>query len=312
MVDQLLMKVTAINGLSSEINEYVLAANSGDELPPAEAGAHIGVQTPAGAMRQYSLVHPDVKPATYTIAVKRDTHGRGGSVAMHTVEVGSTLEVLPPVNQFCLTEAPGYLLIAGGIGITPIYAMAQQLVAQGAEVQVIYCARSAAEAAYLTDLQNLLGDRLIAHFDNGDPADVYDFWDHFEQPGKQHVFCCGPATLMEEIKGISGHWPDNSIHFEDFAGVTAVLANDKPFEVTLNKSATTITVPANQSILEALRDAGIESASSCESGTCGTCKCGLISGDVEHRDMVLMDEERSSYIMICVSRAGSGGLVLDL
>jgi len=308
----LMMKVAARSDLTSRISAFDLVPPDGARLPPAEPGAHIGVRTPAGAMRSYSLVHPSDAPASYTIAVRREDAGRGGSRAMHDLAPGDGVEVRAPVNGFPLGSAPSYLLIAGGIGVTPIYAMAQALVARRAEVRMIYCARSAEDAAFLSGLRALLGDRLTAHFDAGDPDEVYDFWDDFETPTSAHVYCCGPAPLMEEIRAISGHWPDNSIHFEDFAGVAAVRADDRPFEVTLRRSGRTLTIPADASILEALRSHGVATVSSCESGTCGTCKCGLIAGDVDHRDMVLMDEEKADRIMICVSRAVSGGLILDL
>lgn len=312
VAEKLLLGVAAITRLTPEISEFVLCPAMGVVLPAAEAGAHIGVKTPGEAIRQYSLVHPNLKPASYTIAVKREQNGRGGSLAMHTIEVGSTLEIMPPVNDFSLSDAPGYLLIAGGIGVTPIYAMAQKLVEDGANVQVIYCVRNSETAAYLTPLHKLLGDRLLTHFDNGDPDKLFDFWDRFAEPGKEHVYCCGPSALMEEVNGVSGHWPDNSVHFEDFTGAKAILENDKAFEVLLRKSEKTLTVPKNKTILDTIRAAGVSTVSSCESGTCGTCKCGLVSGDVDHRDLVLMDDERSTHIMICVSRAASGGLVLDL
>lgn len=312
MPEFLSMKVTAKKDLAPDVCEFVLTPVTGGSLPAAAAGSHIGVQTPGGAMRQYSLVHPNADPQTYTIAVKRELGGRGGSTAIHTLQAGDTLQVIPPENNFPLQDAPGYLLIAGGIGITPVYAMAQTLIEQEADFRLIYCARSGEDAVYLSDLQSLLGNRLTAHFDNGDAAQVYDFWDHFAEPGKEHVYCCGPASLMEEIKGISGHWPDNSVHYEDFAGVSAVRESDQPFEVILRKSALTLTVPEDQSILETLREAGISTVSSCESGTCGTCKCRLIAGDADHRDMVLMEDEKDTHIMICVSRAASGGLTIDL
>jgi phthalate 4,5-dioxygenase reductase subunit len=117
---------------------------------------------------------------------------------------------------------------------------------------------------------------------------------------------------MEEIKAISGHWPEGRVHFEDFKAVEAVREDDKAFEVTLLNTGETIQVPADRSVLEALRDSGIKTVSSCESGTCGTCRCKLIEGDVDHRDMVLMDEEKDSQIMICVSRAREGNLVIEL
>ncbi|MEO9697498.1 MAG: PDR/VanB family oxidoreductase [Tateyamaria sp.] len=312
MPQDMMLTLMSRRDVAQDITEFTFEASGASVLPAADAGGHVAIETPGGAVRQYSLVHPDQSPARYTVAVKRDKNGRGGSLAMHTLGVGDSVSVQAPANNFPLGAAPEYILIAGGIGVTPIYAMAQHLMASAAKLRMIYCARSAQDAAYVPELQALLGDRLTVHYDNGDLANLYDFWDDFAEPNKAHVYCCGPGPLMEEIKGISGHWPDDSIHFEDFAGIAAVREDDKPFKVSLRKTGQTITVPSDKSILEALRDAGIATISSCESGTCGTCKCGLIEGDVDHRDMVLMDDEKADQIMICVSRARAGELVLDL
>ncbi len=140
----------------------------------------------------------------------------------------------------------------------------------------------------------------------------YDFWDDFEKPQTIHVYCCGPKPLMEEIKAISGHWSEGRVHFEDFKPIEIVRADDVAFEVELARRATTVHVPADRSILEALRAAGVPTVSSCESGTCGSCRTKLLAGDADHRDMVLTEDEKQDNIMICVSRARSGALVLDL
>ena len=216
-----------------------------------------------------------------------------------------------PGNEFPLKEASKYLLIAGGIGITPIYSMAQKLDEDGKDFSIIYCTRSPEETAYRAELEEAFGRRVRFHHDGGDPDKAYDFWDHFAEPKPMHVYCCGPKPLMDAVKDISGHWPEGRVNFEDFKPVEVTRADDVAFAVELAKSGRTITVPADRSILEALRDAGIDTPSSCESGTCGTCKTHLIAGDVDHRDMVLMDEEKGDTIMICVSRARGDELVLE-
>ncbi len=313
MQDHIEMRISSTRDVTQTIREFTLTPIEAEVLPAAEPGAHIGVQTPEGNWRQYSLVEPGNAPTSYRIAIKREDDGRGGSASIHKGWAeGSTVRISAPDNNFPLGRAPKYLLIAGGIGVTPIFSMAQDLIAQGAEIRMIYCSRARSEAAYAVELEALLGERLTLHHDNADLSQVYDFWDEFAEPKMQHVYCCGPTPLMEEIKSISGHWPEGRVNFEDFSGVEAVRADDTAFDITLQKSGQTIEVPADKSILEALRDNGVEAVSSCESGTCGSCKCGLISGDVDHRDMVLMDEEKADRIMVCVSRAKSGGLVLDL
>ena len=312
-MDSIRMKVAHKRALTDQIAEFTLVAVDGSTLPAFTPGAHVTVQTPSGAMRRYSLVGNGSSPESYMIAVKREAESRGGSSSMHeAASEGTELDVEPPENDFPLTDVAEYLLIAGGIGVTPIYAMAQELERQNKRFNIIYCTRSANETAYLDELTAAYGDRVLIHHDDGDPEKVYDFWDHFAEPQQTHVFCCGPKPLMEEIKAISGHWPEGRVHFEDFKPIDVVRADDVAFEVELAKSGETVTVPEDRSILEALRDSGHKTVSSCESGTCGTCKTRLISGDADHRDMVLMDEEKGEYIMICVSRATSGKLVLDL
>lgn len=305
------LQVTGRRQLARDIAEFTLARPEGGPLPGFAPGAHITIETPGGAMRRYSLVNDGTAPDTYVIAVKREAQSRGGSEAMHTqAQPGTQLVVDPPENDFSLVAASKYLLIAGGIGITPILSMARALAAQGTPFKLIYCTRSPEETAYLDEVAAIPG--ATVHHDQGDVDNFYDFWDHFETPSTEHVYCCGPAPLMEEIKALSGHWAEGRVHFEDFAGVEAVRADDTAFSVKLASSGREILVPADRTILEALREAGEKTVSSCESGTCGTCKCRLVSGEADHRDLVLMDEEKSDYIMICVSRAKSGDLVVDL
>ena len=264
-------------------------------------------------MRRYSLVNDGSDPKEYVVAIKREPQSRGGSASMHEqAVVGTELNIEHPENDFPLTDVQKYLLIAGGIGITPIYSMARYLDKKGKMLRIIYVSRSAEESAYLDELMKDFEGRIIVHHDDGDPNAVYDFWDDLVTPRATHVFCCGPKPLMEEIKAFSGHWPEGRVHFEDFKPVDVVRQDDVAFEVELKKSGQTVTVPEDRSILEALRDAGFATSSSCESGTCGTCKTRLLEGEADHRDMVLMEEEKGSQIMICVSRAKSGRLVLDL
>ncbi|MEQ8445556.1 MAG: PDR/VanB family oxidoreductase [Pelagibacterium sp.] len=312
-IDLIAMKVTARRALTAYIDEFVLQPVDDRELSSFGAGSHITVETPSGAMRRYSLVGDGSPASSYTIAVKREADSRGGSSSMHEdAKVGTILNVGAPENNFQLRDASKYLLIAGGIGVTPIYAMAQHLDREGKAFRIIYCTRSAEDTAYLDEMKAAFGSRLTVHHDDGDPDKLYDFWDHFEDVQNMHVYCCGPQPLMEEIKALSGHWPEGRVNFEDFKPVEVVREDDVAFDVELAKSGATVMVPEDRSILEALRDAGFKTVSSCESGTCGTCKSRMLAGEADHRDMVLMDEEKDDYIMICVSRARAGGLVLDL
>lgn len=308
----MLMRIEKKRALTPHITEFTLQPTE-DELPSFTAGAHITLETPSGAMRRYSLINDGEAPSEYVIAVKREIESRGGSASMHDdANEGDILQVEEPENDFPLVDAPEYLLIAGGIGITPIYAMAQHLERAGKPFSVVYCTRTSEDTAYLDEMTEAFGNKVIFHHDDGDPEQIYDFWDLFEQPSRAHVYCCGPKPLMEEIEGVSGHWPGRQIHFEDFKPVEAVRAEDGPFDVTVANFDQTIHVPGDRTILEALRDAGLHKASSCESGTCGTCRSKLIEGEVDHRDMVLTEEQRRDHIMICISRAQSDHLVIEI
>lgn len=300
--------------LAEGICEFELVSADGSELPAFTAGGHLPIETPSGGMRQYSLSNDPSERDRYVIGVKLEPEGRGGSRSMieDTAE-GDPLSALPPANDFPLEEAPAYILIAGGIGITPILCMARVLTSWGKPFQLIYCTRSPDVTAYGDALSSgELAGEIIVHHDGGDPDKVYDFWDLLETPTKAHVYCCGPKPLMEEVKGVTGHWPAAAIHFEDFKPVEMFRSADVAFDVTLAKMGRTVTVPVGSTILEALRTDGIKTPSSCESGTCGTCKTQYLSGNVDHRDLVLMPEEKADKIMLCVSRADEGGLVLDL
>jgi len=312
-MEQMRMRVERRRDLTPAITEFTLIPVEDLQLPSFAPGAHVTIETPSGAMRRYSLVNDGAQPTEYVVAIKREPQSRGGSASMHDqAEVGTELVVEVPENDFPLTDVQKYLLIAGGIGITPIYAMARHLDKLGKMLRIIYVSRSQEDAAYLDELNRDFAGRIKVHHDGGNRDAVYDFWDDLSTPRATHVFCCGPKPLMDEIKALSGHWPEGRIHFEDFKPVEVVRADDTAFEVELRKSGRTVTVPADRSILEALRDAGIQTVSSCESGTCGTCKTRLLAGKADHRDMALMDEEKGTNIMICVSRSLSGKLVLDL
>ena len=304
--------VAARRAVAEGIEEFTLVPVDGGPVAPFSPGAHVTVRTPSGAMRRYSLVNDGSAPSACVLAIKREPASRGGSQSMHdAATVGTVLAVSPPENDFPLVPAPRYLLIAGGIGITPIQAMARHLAALGTPFELIYCTREAAQTAYGDEIRALPG-KITIHHDHGDPARFLDFWDWLETPSAMHVYCCGPAPLMDEVKALSGHWPEGRVHFEDFKPAEVTRPDDRAFRVTLARSGRQVEVPADRTILEALRAAGVPTVSSCESGTCGTCKCGLIAGVADHRDMVLRDDEKGDRIMICISRAAEGDLVLDL
>jgi phthalate 4,5-dioxygenase reductase subunit len=301
--------------LTPDVWRFELVDPAGGALPPFAAGAHLTVETPAGARRTYSLSNDPAETHRYVLGVKHERGGRGGSASLiERVREGDLLPVSAPINRFPLVAAPEYLFIAGGIGITPILSMLRQVARDGsAGFRLIYCTRSPALTAFRDELAAPeLAGKVTLHHDGGDPEKAFDFWPLVETPGKAHVYCCGPRPLMEEVRAMTGHWPESAIHFEDFAGeIQALKPDDRPFTVRNAKTGQIVEVPADATILEALRAAGSSVPSSCESGTCGSCKTRLVDGDVEHRDLVLTDEERQRHILICVSRARAGELVLE-
>lgn len=304
--------------IAQGIFAFELARAAGGELPAFDAGSHITVQTPSGVQRNYSLYNAPGETQRYCIAVKRDTAGRGGSLSMaDRLQVGDALQARPPSNAFALhPRAKNFLFIAGGIGITPIMAMLHQAQAiAGAKFKLVYCAREAASTAFLAQLQAAdYADRVTVHHDQGQADAGFDFWPLLEKPQSgTHIYCCGPRGLMDAVKDMSGHWPFGTVHFESFGVDSTLRQSNQAFDVTLTSGGQRIHVSRDSSILEALRAQGIAVRSSCESGTCGSCKTALVSGVCEHRDYVLGEDEKSSHIMVCVSRAAAGShLVLGL
>lgn len=283
-------------------------------LPEYSPGSHVTVVTPSGARRQYSLCGGGSEADHYSLAIKAEQDGRGASLSMiNNTQVGDLVSLSPPQNSFPLDESDEYLFIAGGIGITPIISMLRHLESKGHKgFQLIYCTRNHESTPFLEELyQDFFADKIILHHDQGDPEKAFDFWPLFETPGKQLVYCCGPRSMMEEVQDMTGHWRSGTIRFEDFASdVEAVRKDDKPFSVRHADSRQTFQIPEDATILETLRASGCDLRSSCESGTCGTCRVELIDGIPDHRDMVLQPHERDAYMMICVSRAKSDELVL--
>jgi len=306
-------RVTRAERIAEDIHLFELRDPAGGELPEFSAGAHVQVRAPNSLIRKYSLCNDPAERDRYVIAVKREVPGRGGSESMiRDVAEGAELPVSAPANNFALAKSPaGYLFVAGGIGITPIMAMIRQLTAEGGRFRLYYCTRTVAATAFRDELSAPeLRGKVKIHHDGGDLAKALDLWPIVEKP-LGHLYCCGPRGLMQSVRDMTGHWSPSAVHFEAFTEAAEAKPDDTPFTVRLAKSGDRVTVPVGKTILEALRDHGLDVPSSCESGTCGTCRTRLISGDVDHRDLVLADDERAGNIMVCVSRARSGELVID-
>jgi len=301
--------------VADDIREIELVDQQGRDLPPFTPGAHILIQAPNGVTRRYSLTNAPAERSRYVIAVKREPNGRGGSASIvDDLRPGDLVHVSLPRNEFELSEsAPGYLFIAGGIGITPIRSMIRHVLTTGKPFRLFFLTREPALTAFRDEWSAPeLADRVVLHHDFGDAARSYDLWPVLEKPNGMHVYCCGPKGLMEAVQDMTGHWPTSAIHFEDFgAGTTVHRADDTAFVVRLGAGGAAVEVGADISILEALRAHGHRIPSSCESGTCGTCRMRLLAGEADHRDFVLSDAERQCEIMVCVSRARSPELVVD-
>ncbi|MGD9767635.1 MAG: 2Fe-2S iron-sulfur cluster-binding protein [Pseudolabrys sp.] len=302
--------------VAANIHQFVFESATNDDLPPFTAGAHIALQVPNGALRKYALCGDPADGAHYSILVRREDGGSGGTASLiDQARAGTTFAAVPPVNDFELPRnAQNLILIAGGIGIAPIMAMVRQLAAEpGKSFKLYYLVRSRDVAAFSDELAAPeFKGKVVVHYDGDNPDKYFDFWPVLEtRKDRAHIYCCGPREMMEAVRDMSGHWPHTAVHFMSFVDAAAAKADDKPFTVKLAKSGDVVEVPVGTTILEALRAAGHEAPSSCESGTCGTCRTKLIEGEADHRDLVLTDDERASNIMICVSRAKSPQLVID-
>lgn len=300
--------------LTADVCEFELRRPDGGLFEPAEPGAHITVHTPSGEARSYSLTADVRDRSRQVIAVRRDEGGRGGSRSMvDGVRVGDSLVVSSPRNAFELVEAPAYLLVAAGIGITPIRAMLIELRRRGAaHVQLVYLSRSRDETPYLDELAEVSdvgqSDSMTLHHRSLHGA--LDWWSLLETPGERHLYVCGPEPLQNELRALTMHWRPSRVHMEDFAGVSAFGEISLPFEVDWQPSGARIDVSSTQTMLAALEGAGIDVDSSCGSGTCGTCRLRLVEGTADHRDVVLSASERERFVMPCVSRASSERIVV--
>jgi phthalate 4,5-dioxygenase reductase subunit len=307
--------IGAKSEIASGIFSFELRDPAGGDLPSFTPGSHVEVKAPKGLRRKYSLCNAPFERERYVIAVKKEKDGRGGSISLvDGTEIGQTILISEPKNGFPLVESRnGYIFIAGGIGITPIMSMIRYVKSTGARFNLYYCTRTPEVAAFASELASTdFRGNVKIHHDGGDAGRALDLWPVLERPKGQHVYCCGPRPLMDAVRDMSGHWPLSAIHFESFADGAPVKSDDKAFHVCVAGTEKAVLVPPGMTILDALRREGYQVASSCESGTCGTCRTRLIAGEADHRDLVLSQSERRSSIMICVSRANSPELVIAL
>ncbi|MFP2903842.1 PDR/VanB family oxidoreductase [Pyxidicoccus sp. 3LFB2] len=321
--DTLRVRVASIVREAEDILSYELVSEGGGALPSFEAGAHLQVRVPGPGdfVRAYSLCNDPDETHRYVIAVHRDGNGRGGSRAMHErVHVGDVLEVSAPNNTFPLLFARSYVLVAGGIGITPMLAMVRMLERTGANYMLHYCSRTPERTAYRELLSAApFADRVRFYFDGGDPTKGLDVKALLATRGPgARLYCCGPTGLMKAVRDAATHhkWPWEKVHFESFTAEGTRAATglvDHDFEVTIRSTGQVLKVPAGQSVLNVLRRNGVRVESDCEAGSCGTCITRVCDGQPEHRDTFFQQEPAGDKrMLVCVSRSRSKRLVLDL
>jgi vanillate O-demethylase ferredoxin subunit len=320
-MDTLLQVRVAAKTLATEdIGAYELTPVDGGSLPAFEAGAHIDVHVPGGLVRQYSLYELPGDSPRYRIGVLRDPNSRGGSARLlDAVNEGDLLSISEPRNHFALHAGlDRSLLFAGGIGITPILCMAEQLARGGRAFDLHYSGRTLSRMAFLDRLRACAhAERVRVHADDGPAQQQLDARAAIGDPAiDKHLYVCGPTGYMDHILGTARAlgWDDAHLHREYFATAPIDHSADGPFELELKRSGTVVRVQADQSAAQALLDAGVELALSCEQGVCGTCQTTVLAGRPDHRDLYLTDaeHERNDCFMPCCSRACTPRLVLDL
>lgn len=316
---ELNLSVLSVREIAERVREITLAAPGGSGLPPFAAGAHIEIHLPEGGTRPYSLVDLDGtadQPGHYVLGVLLETESKGGSRYMHALQPGDRVRASAPRNSFALDEGgQPALLIAGGIGITPIASMATALKAAGRPYGLVYAGRHAGAMAFSEVLAEHHGAALTLHRDDeaGCPLPLAPLL-ATAAPGT-HLYVCGPRAMIEAAReaAAAAGLASEQVHFELFEQAVP-QAGDQPFEVEIASTGQVFTVPADKTIIEVLEGAGIDLIYDCQRGDCGICQTGLLSGEGDHRDVVLTQAERAAntLIHICVSRARSSRLKLDL
>lgn len=301
------------------ILSFDLVAADGEPLSPFEAGAHIDVEVQPGIVRQYSLCNPPRDSAgVYRIAVLRESPSRGGSERIHQAwSEHQTVRVSRPRNTFALDEAnERVILVAGGIGITPLLSMAHRLSELGRDFALHYCVKSRGHAAFADEIAaSPFADRTTYHFSAGPGGKRFSFADIIGAgDGDTHVYCCGPSGFMDALAqaATAAGWPADHLHLERFSAHKD--PSDEAFTVVAHRSGKTFAIPGGKTVLEVLLEAGMDVESSCCTGVCGTCVTEVVSGTPEHRDMVLTEDEKASNqrMAICCSRSLTRTIVLDL
>lgn len=310
--------VASKRSIAEDIQAFDLTAVGGGALPAYTAGAHIDIEVRPGLVRQYSLCQAPSEAEGYRIAVLRDPASRGGSTAMHDdLREGDVVRISVPRNHFELEPtATRSVLLAGGIGVTPLLCMAEQLQRDGKEFVLHYCARSRARAAFHDDVANgELAAHVRFHFDEGLDASRLDLAGALGAPSAEtHVYVCGPSGFIDWV--FSGAeamgWPRAQLHREYFsAEAPTANADDEAFDVRIASTGAIYAIPGGRSVTDVLAEHGIDIPVSCQQGVCGTCITRVLEGEPDHRDLVLMGDEMDEFAPCC-SRSRTPVLVLDL
>lgn len=302
------------------ICSFELVSADGRTLPSFSAGSHIDVYLPNSVTRQYSLCNRPHESHRYLIGVLNDPASRGGSIAMHeSVHEGDLLQISAPKNHFALAHAATRsVLMAGGIGITPLLCMAERLSMMGADFELHYSARSADRMAFRERLlQSAFAASIQLHLDDAGPEQKLDLTALLAKPAAgTHLYVCGPKGFMDAVLNAAraAGWPKPQLHYEFFSAELVRFDSDGSFEVKLASSGKIFMVPKDKTVLQVLTDAGVAIESSCEQGVCGTCLTRVLEGKPDHRDMFLtLDEQaKNDQFTPCCSRSKSPLLVLDL
>ena len=301
---------------TDRIRVFDLTAVDGAPLPAYGAGAHLTFDLGAAGTRSYSLIDwPDhTDPSIYRIAVQREDDGDGGSKAMHGLAKGARLTATPPKNDFALEDHQGpALLLAGGIGITPMISMATALQDTNRPFTFHYAGRSRDLMGFADALEAAFGDQLTSHYDDAKPLDLAALMAGLSP--QTHLYICGPRGMIDAARSAAAAagLPDAQVHVELFTTPQAETG-DTAFEVEVSSSGQVFTIPPDRSIIDVLEDEGVDLIYDCQRGDCGICQTDVIAGEPDHRDVVLSEAEKASgkVMQICVSRARSPRLVLDL
>ncbi len=313
------LAVSRIRVEAERVRSFELRSVGGDRLPSFTPGSHLAIQvrlkSGQNERRRYSILSDGDDRTRYEIAVLREASGRGGSHFMHeAVGEGDLIEVSEPRNDFPLaSDASHSIFIAGGIGITPILAMLRKLISEGASFEIHYAARARETMAYAKEVERLAGDRATLYFGGRTGDTPLQIPALLSAPADgAHVYVCGPADLIQAVRDtvLEKGWRRDQIHFESFGGSTK--AEDRPLQVELARSQMSLKVPASQSILDALLEAGVWATYDCKRGECGMCMTPVMEGEPDHRDVFLTESDQERFMCTCVSRAKGDRLVLDL